>query len=76
MFHKTRIQLIIAACTSWALIAFAAYRRHHSVPISPIAFYFAAGLICVVGEVYGRLGHKTCRTKSAFEKRHGTQAGL
>ena len=64
MFDKSRIQLIIALCTSCTLIAFAVYRRHHSVPKPGIAFYVTAALICVVGEVYGRSRHKTCRTKS------------
>jgi hypothetical protein len=64
MFDKPRIQLIIALCTSCTLIAFAVYRRHHSVPIPGIAFYVTAALICVIGEVYARSRHKTCRTKS------------
>ena len=64
MFDKPRIQLIIALCTSFTLIAFAVYRRHHSVPIQGIAFYITAALICVVGEVYARSRHKTCKTKS------------
>ena len=64
MLDKRRLQLIIAVCTSCALVAFAVYRRHHSVPVPVIAFYVAAALICVVGQVYGRLQHKTCQTKS------------
>ncbi len=63
MFDKRRIQLIIAVCTSCALIAFSVYRKHHSVPIPGIAFYITAALICVAGEVYGRLRHNACRTK-------------
>jgi len=64
MFDKRRIQLTIAVCTSCALVALAVYRLHHSVPVPRIAFYIAAALICAVGEAYGRLGRKTCRTES------------
>jgi uncharacterized membrane protein YjjB (DUF3815 family) len=65
MLHIRRTQLIVALCTGCALIAFAAYQRHHAVPISSAAFYVAAAIICVIGELYGRLRRKTCRSKSS-----------
>jgi hypothetical protein len=63
MFEKPRTQLIVAVCTTCALIAFTV-RLHHSVPVPAMAFYLSAALICVLGEVYARSRHKACRTKS------------
>jgi hypothetical protein len=54
--------IIIALCTSCAIIAFAFYQRHEasgSVPV--VAFYGAAAVICLLPVLYGLLRHKTCR---------------
>jgi hypothetical protein len=62
MLKKLNSNIIIALCTSCAIIAFAFYERHaasRSVPA--VAFYGAAAVICLLPVLYGLLRHKTCR---------------
>jgi hypothetical protein len=62
MFKKLNSNIIIALCTSCALIAFAFYERHGaSGSVPAVAFYGAAAVICLLPVLYGLLRHKTCR---------------
>jgi hypothetical protein len=65
MFDKRRTHLIIAICTSYVLIAFAVYQRHHAVVMPRSAFYGAAAIIFVIAELFDLFRYKTCRSKSA-----------
>jgi hypothetical protein len=58
MFKKLNSTIIVALCTSSALIAFAFYERHQaSGSVPAVALYGAA----VLPVLYGLLRHKTCR---------------
>ena len=62
MFKKLNSNIIIALCTSCAIIAFAFYeRREASCSVPAVAFYGAAAVICLLPVLYGLLRHKTCR---------------
>ena len=64
MFNQRSTQLIIAVCTSCALIAFAVYQRGHAISIPRFAFYGAAAILCLIEESYGWFCNKSCRSKS------------
>jgi hypothetical protein len=64
MFDRRVTHIIVALCTSFALIAFALYQRYRTVTVPTAAFFGAAAIICVMGELYGSLRHKACRSKS------------
>ena len=65
--HKksTRI-IVIALCTSAALIGFSLYQsRAGSVPVPAVAFYTAAALICVLPAAYHLLVCKRRRSRTS-----------
>ena len=62
MLKKLNSTIIIALCTSAALIAFAFDQRHEaSVTVAAVAFYVAATVICLLPVLYASLRRKTCR---------------
>jgi hypothetical protein len=62
MLKKLNANIIVALCTSSALIAFAFYERHQaSGSVPAVAFYGAAAVICLPRVFYALLRHKTCR---------------
>ncbi|HTF66200.1 MAG TPA: hypothetical protein VK638_26300 [Edaphobacter sp.] len=64
MLKKLNSTLIIALCTSAALIAFAFYERYEASGTVPaVAFYCAAAVICLLPALYALLRHKICRNK-------------
>jgi hypothetical protein len=61
MFKKFNSTIIVALCTSAAIIAFAFDQRYKaSVTISEVAFYLAAAVICLLPVFYGLLRRKSC----------------
>ncbi|MBV9182105.1 MAG: hypothetical protein JO356_12415 [Acidobacteria bacterium] len=64
IFDKRHTPLVVALCTSCALVAFTFYQHHHVVTIPKVAFYAAAAMICVIGELVGWLRRESCRSKS------------
>jgi hypothetical protein len=62
MLKKLNSTIIIALCTSAALIAFAFDQRYEaSVTVPAVAFYVAATVICLLPVLYALLRRKTCR---------------
>ena len=62
MIKRLNPNIIIAFCTSCALIAFAFYERYKTLDTVPqVAFYGAAAVICLLPVLYGLLRHKNCR---------------
>lgn len=58
MLKKLNAKIIIALCTSSALVAFAFDQRHEaSVTVPAVAFYFAAAVICLLPVLYAVLRH-------------------
>ena len=65
MLKKPNSTIIIALCTSAALIAFAfAKRSGASVTVPDVAFYVAAAIICLLPVFYALLRRETCRNKT------------
>jgi hypothetical protein len=64
MLHKRRSNVIVALCTSSALITFAAYQRDRPVTLPIDAFFVAAAMICLAPVLYGLLSCKLRRSKS------------
>lgn len=62
MLKKPNSTIIIALCTSAALIAFAFDQR---VTLSATAFYIAAAVICLLPVLYAVLRCKTYRNKTS-----------
>jgi hypothetical protein len=59
---RINANIVIASCTSCALIAFAFYERYQaSNPVPEVAFYGAAAIICLLPVLYALLRHKICR---------------
>jgi hypothetical protein len=64
MFKRLNALVIIAFCTSCAMIAFAFYRRYEGPTTVPaVAFYFAAAIICLLPVLNALIRHKTCPSK-------------
>jgi hypothetical protein len=64
MFKRLNALVIIALCTSCAMIAFAYYERYEVSSTPPAsAFYFAAAIICLLPSLYGLFRHGACRYK-------------
>jgi hypothetical protein len=64
MFKRLNTLVIVALCTSCALIAFAFYQRDAaSLAVPAVAFYFAAAFICLLPSLYAVFRHKTCRSE-------------
>ena len=63
MLHKRRSNVIIALCTSSALIAFAFYQRYQPVTLPIDAFFVAAAMICLAPVLYRLLACKLRRSK-------------
>jgi hypothetical protein len=62
MNKKPTGNIIIALCTSGALIAFAFDQRGHPVVrVSAVTLFVAAAIICLLPVLYGSLRHKTCK---------------
>lgn len=62
MLKKLDSTIIVALCTSAALIAFAFGERYEtSVTVPAFAFYLAATVICLLPVLYASLRHKSCR---------------
>jgi hypothetical protein len=65
MLKKLNAKIIIALCTSCAIIAFAFYERHAASNTLPAGeFYIAAAVICLLPVSYALLRCKTCRNKA------------
>jgi membrane protein YdbS with pleckstrin-like domain len=66
MLKRLNSKIIIALCTSSAIIAFAFYRRQEaSVMVSAVAFYCAAAVICLLPVIHALYRHQICRNKGA-----------
>jgi hypothetical protein len=52
--------IITALCTGGAMIAFAFYQSHVTVPA--VAFYVAAATICLLPAVFAPACRRACRT--------------
>jgi hypothetical protein len=65
MFKRLNSLVITALFTSAALVAFAFYQRQGAMEgVSPVAFYVAAAIICVMPSLYGFLRHRgRCQNK-------------
>ena len=64
MTKRRNANIIVASCTSCALIAFAVYERYEASGTVPaVAFYVAAAAICLLPVLYAILRHKTHRNK-------------
>jgi len=64
MLKRLNVNIIIAFCTSCAMIAFAFYERYAASGTVPaVAFYGAAAVICLLPALYALLRHKICRNK-------------
>jgi len=64
MLKRLNANIIIAFCTSCALIAFAFYERYEGpIQVRATTFYMAAAVICLLPVVYGLLRCKTCRAQ-------------
>jgi hypothetical protein len=64
MLKRLNANIIIALCTSCAIIAFAFYERYEASGTVPaVAFYGAAAVICLRPVLYALLCHKTCQNK-------------
>ena len=62
MLKKLDSTIIVALCTSAALMAFAFDERYEaSVTVPAVAFYVAATVICLLPVLYASLRHKSCR---------------
>jgi hypothetical protein len=65
MLKRLNSTIIIALCTSAALIAFAFYQRYEGpVTVPTGAFYIAAAIICLLPVFYALFRHKSCRNKT------------
>lgn len=62
MFKKFNSTIVIALCTSGALIAFAFDQRRlaPAVTVPEVAFYIAAAVICLLPVFAALVRHKTC----------------
>lgn len=58
MLKRLNANIIIALCTSCALIAFARYEA--SINVSAVAFYITAAIICLLPVFYALFRRKTC----------------
>jgi hypothetical protein len=64
MLKKLNSNIIVALCTSCALIAFAFYERYDDSDTVPaVAFYIAAATICILPALYATFRHKSCQNK-------------
>ena len=64
MTKRRNANIIVASCTSCALIAFAVYERYEASGTVPaVVFYLVAAAICLLPVLYAILRHKTCRNK-------------
>jgi len=62
MTKRRNANIIVASCTSCALIAFAFYERYEASSTMPaVAFYVAAAVICLLPVLYASLRPKSCR---------------
>ncbi len=63
MLKKLNSTIIIALCTSAALIAFAFGQRYGVFATVPtVAFFIAAAVICLLPVLYALLRCKACRS--------------
>lgn len=53
MSNKGLIQIVVALCTSIALIALAVYQRYRPIPISGVSFDVMSAVIIVAPIAYG-----------------------
>ena len=66
MLKKSTQIIVIALCTSVALIGFSLYQSHAaSIPVSAVAFYIAAAIICVSPAAQRLLVCKGHRSRAA-----------
>jgi membrane protein YdbS with pleckstrin-like domain len=66
MNKRLNSTIIIALCTSCALIAFAFDQSHKAfVTVPAVAFFVAAATICLLPVFYALLRRKTCRNKTS-----------
>jgi uncharacterized membrane protein YqjE len=62
MLKKFNSTIIIALCTSFAIVAFAFDQRYRaSVTVPAVAFFVAAAIICLLPVFYALFRCKTCR---------------
>jgi hypothetical protein len=66
MLKKSTQIIVIALCTSVALIGFSLYQsRAASIPVSAVALYIAAAIVCVSPAAYHFLVCKGHRSRAA-----------
>jgi uncharacterized membrane protein YqjE len=57
--------IIIALCTTCAIIAFAFDQRYEAaITVPAVAFYVAAAIICLLPVFYALFRRKTCRNRT------------
>ena len=62
MLKKLNTNIILAFCTSCAMIAFAFYQRYEtSITVPVVAFYIAAAIISLLPVFYALLRRRICR---------------
>jgi hypothetical protein len=65
MHKRLNANIIVALCTSCAIIAFAFNQRSKApITVPAVSFYIAAAIICVLPVFYGLFRRKTCRNKT------------
>ncbi len=65
MLKRLNTKIIVALCTSCAIIGFAFYERHAaSNPVPAVAFYIAAAVTCLLPVSCALLRCKICRNKT------------
>jgi Flp pilus assembly protein TadB len=63
MLKRLNSNIITALCTGCAMIAFAFFQAHITVPA--VAFYVAAATICFLPVVFAPACRKACRNKTS-----------
>jgi hypothetical protein len=65
MLKRLNANIIIAFCTSCAIVAFAFDQRYGaSITVPAVAFFVAAAIICLLPVFYALFRRKTCRNKT------------
>ncbi len=68
MLKKSTVTIVIALCTSAALIAFAFDQRNDaSITVPAVAFFVAAAIMCLLTVLYALLRCKITQNKTPNE---------
>ena len=63
MLKRLNSNIITALCTGCAIIVFAVYRAHITVPA--VALYIAAAIICLLPVVFAPACRRACRNSTS-----------